>query len=194
MTDSSKSPRRAVLNHRSIMVGMTFRARDIFVRGEQGTAEPRRIMRTSLQNFYFLAQAETPFSSNFLSLISKSEQVAEVTRFSRKTFLGNSDFSRLLRLLSPVFLPPPAGDGMIYRDDRPRWKVCRCSRRIRPGRRILLTCSSRFSGLLPRIPPHGSMRQPWLMLIKTSFIRVSMRRRIRESKGESKWAIGRLEA
>ena len=41
---------------------------------------------------------------------------------------------------------------MIYRDDRPRRKVCRCSRRIRPGRRILLTCSSCFSGFLPRIP------------------------------------------
>lgn len=129
-------------------------------------------MRPSLRNFYFLAQAETPFSSNFLSLISKSEQVAEVTRFSRKTFLGNSDFSRLLHLLSVSF-PLPAGDGMIYRDDRPRRKVCRCSRRIRPGRRILLTCSSRFSGLLPRIPPYGSMRDspPWLMLVKTSFIR-----------------------
>jgi len=87
------------------MVETTFRSRDISSEEDRrncGTAG--RIMRPSLRNFYFLAQAETPFSSNFLSLISKSEQVAEVTRFSRKTFLGNSDFSRLLHLLS-VSLP-----------------------------------------------------------------------------------------
>jgi len=136
------------------MVETTFRSRDIFARGEQETGKPGE--NYALRNFYFLTQAETPFSSNFLSLISKSEQVAEVMRFSRRTFLGNSDFSRFLRLLF-VFLPSLAGNGMIYRDDRSRRKVCRCSRRIRPGRRIFLTCSSRFSGFLPGILPHGSM-------------------------------------
>lgn len=120
-------------------------------------------MRPSLRNFYFLAQAETPFSSNFLSLISKRRAGCRSDAIFAKNFPRQLRFlASSLRLLS-VPLPPPAGDGMIYRDDRPRRKVCRCSRRIRPGRRILLTCSSRFSGLLPRIPPHGSMRQPTLV-------------------------------
>lgn len=137
-------------------------------------------MRPSLLNFYFLAQAETPFSSNFLSLISKSEQVAEVTRFSRKTFLGNSDFSPLLRPLLSVPLQPPGE----RRNDLPRRQTASESLSLQPTHSSWQTDSPHlFQSLLgtpakdyhPPFPTplltDRCANPPWLMLVKTSFIR-----------------------
>lgn len=132
------------------------------------------------------AARERPFSPNFLSLISKNGQVAEVTRFSRETFFEQLRFLSL-SLSQSSFSPV---DGR--RNDLPRRQTMlesfSYSRRIRPGRQIFLTCSSRFSGLSPRIPLHGSIRQ--LNLIKTSFVRALRIERIRKKEKEERGREG----
>lgn len=80
----------------------------IFIRRQRGKGKELRNRgelcgpRCETSTFWHEGR-ETPFSSNFLSLISRSEQVAEVTRFSRKTFLGNSISRVFLAFFPPCF-------------------------------------------------------------------------------------------
>lgn len=79
--------RRATFDHRSITSGLLLE-RDIFV----GKGLRTKLCAARFETTFWRSR-QRPFSPNFLSLISKSGRVAEVTRFSRKTFFDNSDFS-----------------------------------------------------------------------------------------------------